>query len=112
MPCVQQVLNQGNCRTPQDRYVPLNPHRQNGYASPEWPPEERDRASHAVIEVGQSRFIIKSGDLLLLEELRLFCESLKGFPRPEVRFTNKLFQCTEQGRLQPWGWQHQPHRIG
>lgn len=73
--------------------------------------EEGARASHAVIEVGRSRFIIKSGDHLLIEELRLFCESLKGSPRPEVRFTNKLFSCTEQGRLQPWGWQHQPHRI-
>ncbi|NTV00603.1 MAG: hypothetical protein HGA55_05725 [Methanoregulaceae archaeon] len=65
----------------------------------------------AVIEVGESRFIVRSGDKELIRELRLFTEDLKGDPRAEVRFTVKLLSCTEQGRLRPWGWQRQPAQV-
>lgn len=65
--------------------------------------------SPAVIEVGSSRFIVKSGDRHLIQELRHFCETLMFNPRAEVLFTNKLLSCTEQGRLQPWGWERQPN---
>ncbi|MDD1715912.1 MAG: hypothetical protein LUQ01_02835 [Methanolinea sp.] len=61
-----------------------------------------------MIEVGNSRFMIESGDLILIEELRRFHDSLKGDPRAVVRFTNKLIRCTEEGRLRAWGWQNQP----
>lgn len=81
-------------------------------------PAERNRlllnsgTRYPVIEVGDSRFVVKSQDRLLIRELRLFCETLRGDPRAEVRFTNKLLTCTEEGRLQPWGWQRQSCRTG
>lgn len=112
MPCVWQVVNQGNSRTPVDGGGGLNTRFHYEYAIAEPPPEDEGLCSHAVIEVGKSLFIIRSGDRSLIEELRLFCASLKGSPRPEVTFTNKLFNCTEQGRLEPWAWQNQPVRAG
>ncbi|MDD1715165.1 MAG: hypothetical protein LUQ61_07910 [Methanoregulaceae archaeon] len=100
--------------------------RQHSRAGSPFPvdPHEQKRCEHlfrtgthpqdsgqAVIEVGNSRFIVRSGDGDLIRELLLFTEGLRGDPRAEVRFTVKLLSCTEQGRLRPWGWQRQPAQV-
>lgn len=110
MPCVQQGMNRENRRTSRNGNGRADPHCQKGHALLEQTTE--DQIPQAEIEVGNSRFLIRSGDRILLEDLSSFCESLKGMPRAEVRFTNKLLLCTEEGRLPPWGWQNQPNRIG
>ena len=113
MPCVQQVMKQGDRKSPCPGQVRPAQKSLYEYAThPGQTPTRTDLSPPAVIEVGKSRFIIESGDNTLIEELRLFCESLKGSPRAEIRFTNRLFACTEQGRLRPWGWQQQPCRTG
>ena len=57
-----------------------------------------------VFELGDWRFRVHSQDGGLLEELLLLCRMLSASPRPEVDFTVRLIQCTEQGRLPGWGW--------
>jgi hypothetical protein len=112
MPCVQGVIKQRYCRPARNRSEIPIPYSQYDDALLKQIPEEGSPPPHAVIDVGTSVFIIKSGDRILIEELRLFSESLTGSPRAEVRFTNKLFFCTEEGRLRPWGWQRLPNRTG
>jgi hypothetical protein len=65
---------------------------------------------HPCFDVGNWRFQVRSQDAGLLEELRLLCRLLSASPRPEVDFTIRLIQCTEQGRLPGWGWARE--RIG
>jgi hypothetical protein len=71
---------------------------------------EGDAGSHGgdedrpIFDVGNWRFRVRSQDGGLLEELQLLCRMLSASPRPEVDFTVRLIQCTEQGRLPGWGW--------
>jgi len=66
--------------------------------------------NHPSFHVGNWRFRVHSQDAGLLEELWLLCRLLVASPRPEVDFTVRLIQCTEQGRLPGWGWTRE--RIG
>lgn len=112
MPCIQRLMNRGECRNPRNARERPNLPCQQEYPFLEQTLEEGQPSPQAVIAVGNATFIVRSGDRVLIEELRLFSQSLTGIPRAEVRFTHKLFHCTAQGRLRPWGWQRQPNRIG
>jgi hypothetical protein len=108
MPSIGPVVETGGWRQQQPRAgspFPAAPHERHEHFS------RTEIHDQAVIEVGKSRFIVRSGDHELIRELRLFTEGLKGDPRAEARFTVKLLSCTEQGRLRPWGWQRQPGQV-
>jgi len=108
-PGTRRIGSPGNERLhepPCSEPAPLADQDQSLFRNPD------NNPSYPVIDVGSSRFIVKSGDSHLIQELRLYCETLRGSPRAEVRFTNRLIHCTEQGRLPPWGWQRQPGRAG
>lgn len=113
MPCIGPVVKPGNKVASCTRSMNKSLHEfrpdsfSDGYPSTSVSTDH----SHAVIEVGKSRFIVKSGDNHLIQELRHFCETLHNSPRAEVLFMNKLLSCTEQGRLQPWGWQRQSNSF-
>lgn len=108
MPSVMQVVHRGNENPP--REGDDNP---DWYSSPEYSPsqEKKIRHSYPVIRVGAALFVIMTEDQELIGELSDFSETLRGSPRAEVRFTNRLFLCTQQGKLRPWGWQHLPCRA-
>jgi hypothetical protein len=107
MPCIEQARDPGGHRAPRENTHHIVQMSLHEFAHLQSSRREEGTSHGAVIDVGNSRFIIKSGDTRLIEELSQFCELLKGTPRAEVHFTNKLFHCTEQGKLQPWGWQRQ-----
>jgi hypothetical protein len=110
MPCIEPVMK------PKDRRLtrigsPIRKNQHEPSPSGQSCLCDSQISPSAVIEVGNSLFIVKSGDSHLIHELRTFCETIREHPRAELRFTHKLIHCTEEGRLEPWGWQRQPGRA-
>ncbi len=117
MQCIGPVMNPGASRDGSQNQQSLHkysafPPKPLTERSPSLPQHNNLSNPYPIIEVGSSRFIIKSRDSNLIQELRLFCETLEESPRAEIRFTNRLIHCTEQGRLQPWAWQRQSNSSG
>ncbi|GEM_PF-4882332 len=112
MPCLQSVLEQEIREPPLGERQEKEPIPRTDSHAGRHGPAQADQQPYPIIEVGKARFLIRTQDPALVEELRYFSRTLDGSPRPEIRFTNLLFACTGQGRLEPWGWQRQPGMQG
>jgi hypothetical protein len=58
-------------------------------------------------DVGGWRFHVRTSNPELVQDLAEYCRAIAELERADVKFTLKLFDCTEKGRLQGWGWQKQ-----
>ncbi|MEM2124058.1 MAG: hypothetical protein QXL43_01830 [Methanolinea sp.] len=95
-----------------DREGGRAPPRGRGTRGAAFPAAEPRADEYPVIRVGNARFLVRTADRALAEELVRVAGMLEGSPRPEVAFTNRLIEYTAQGRLAPWAWQREPSRTG
>ena len=55
--------------------------------------------------LGGWRFVVKTRDHLFIRDLEAFAREIAPDPRADRRFTYRLLQSTEEGKLGGWAWQ-------
>ena len=56
-------------------------------------------------ETGGWRFIVRTRDLRLIDDLKAFAREIADQPRADRKFTSRLIRCTEEGNLGGWAWE-------
>jgi hypothetical protein len=63
------------------------------------------QGSFPAFEIGGWRFMVRTRDPGLIGDLENFSREISGHPWADRKFTSRLIQSTEQGRLGGWAWQ-------